>query len=88
MPKAPVAKAAPMLLQTVARVGNDPAPDIREAALCMLVAFALKLGSTLPAKVRRQQAAGSLMCAEQRLRLTMTRNFTKERWGCLAPGYA
>ena len=39
-PKGPVAKAAPVLLQTVAKVGNDPAPDIREAALCTLVAFA------------------------------------------------
>ncbi|KAK9795603.1 hypothetical protein WJX73_007429 [Symbiochloris irregularis] len=50
-PKAPVAKAAPLLLQTVAKVGNDPAPDIRETALCTLVAFALKMGSSLPAKV-------------------------------------
>ena len=40
------------LLPSIAKAANNPAPDIREAALNVLVAFCLKAGATLPAKVQ------------------------------------
>ena len=49
--KQEAAKAQSQLLPAVAKAANDPVPDIREAALCVLVAFSLKAGASLPPKV-------------------------------------
>ena len=51
--KPAASKAQAGLLPAVARATNDAAPDVREAAVACLVAFALKTGISTPAKVRR-----------------------------------
>lgn len=49
--KQAAAKAIPAVLPAVAKAANDAGTDIREAALCVLVAFCFKAGATLPPKV-------------------------------------
>ena len=44
-PKQAVGKMHAVLLPAVAKAANDPVPDVREAAMCVLVAFAIKAGS-------------------------------------------
>ncbi len=44
-PKQAAAKMHAVLLPAVAKAANDPVLDVREAAMCVLVAFAMKAGS-------------------------------------------
>jgi hypothetical protein len=43
--KAVITKAHPLLLPAVHKISNDPAPDIREAALGVLAALIIKQGT-------------------------------------------
>ena len=43
--KKDVAKVQPVLLPVVAQGANDPAPDVREANMGILVSFAVKAGN-------------------------------------------
>ncbi len=53
MAKKEVAKVQPALLPIVAQGANDPAPDVREANMGVLVSFAVKAGNmALLEKVR------------------------------------
>ncbi len=47
-PKDAAAKSHAVLLPTIAAAANDASPTIREAAMHVLVAFALKAGSMRP----------------------------------------
>ena len=58
--KAAVAKAHAVLLPAVAMAAGDPVPDIRDAALHALVAFAQKAGSLVAVdKVRPPPVRGT-----------------------------